>query len=1371
MYANPRLKPAGLALAILALLVGPALLPLSAPVAAEDGPYLLTAEGIDDLRRLWGMRDDGREYNVVIDGHGTGLAPPSEEDYEALVGRLTIGAPEPLPMAPSSVDLSDDPWFPPVGNQGSQGSCAAWATAYYCYGYQEARDQGWTDVKTNPAHRISPAWAYNMVCGGVDRGSWMTEIGEVMRDWGVATMATMPYNAADFTTWGGEAAFREAPLHRVDEVVALTYQGDATIEQLKNLLASGIPVTFTITASNIRSFSGNYILSSAEYQTSTPDHAQTLVGYDDSMSEGGEMGAFKVVNSWGTSSGDKGFYWLTYDAIKEMGAAGRLNAVYVTDRPSYEPSTVAVWHFDSAPRQSARITMGAGDPSSPQATKRPAYETGSSASSVSMPNFMLLDITELASSGPSSRPFYLNINGAGTLSALRLEHYSSGYEPGRPTQVSDVTPSTSLPGTASCSLAWYEASTLDAAVDALGLGLTTGGTAGWTAVGFERSFGSTSAQSGDIASGTSWMRASLVGPTTLSFNWKIEAMGYGDYLTMSIDGTEVLRISGTTGWRTESVEVPGGVHEVTWTYHRSGHGGGSGFVDRVQSGDRSLRADNNDELTALAQMMGWTGSGLSAGDPIVAAGLPLSLSEEGDGLYLGNTTLHFTLRDSSVDGAKGGAGIHLYKAANVRIEGNDLSGNELALLIEECFDITVAGNVFSDNGAAVVASASWVDLTSNELRANGLGLDLAGVDGIVAGNLFEDNIGLAIRADSTALTVTGNAFLRNNGIAGANDGRAQAADLAGAAWHRDGQGNHWSDWTVDADGDGLADSPYSLGGAADAFPFAAVASPPATSLEADADAIVLTWSEPAFLSGRTVVRYEVELTTASGTTVQQVGAGVRSLTDEDPVGGRSYTYRVRAVVDLGAGAWSAPRTVVLDDLVAPSLTILSPGQGGWVGTSTVRVAWSGSDEGSGLDHYEVRMDGGPWQAVGVSSQHSFSGVVSGSHTVQVRAYDRQGNMAEASVAFSVDITAPTVEILSPSAGVVGSSTVTITASVWDQGSGPQSSIVRVDGNLLGTFDGTTISTQVELADGPHTVTVTSRDAAGNAAVQSVSFVVDTAAPSLTILAPVEGTTASNDLNVTCSFSDLAGPAWAEVRLDGGEWFNISATGSHRFTGLADGTHVVEARAWDQSGKVVERSVTFTIDTSLPTVSLEQEDGMLRLRFSEEVDRQRTECNASFPFTARWEGGVLVILPDQPLERGTQYQLVVRSADLEGRPFSQALTFVVGNAGWVTGTVVGPDGAPLVGAFVVFDDGTAVATAADGSFTALVEGGPRTFTVERDGTSYGPYDIVVVPGMTVEWGLQRLGAPAPGADLALLAVLAVGTAAVLVALLVVLRRRA
>jgi hypothetical protein len=182
-----------------------------------EGYHLITSMEVEALKKVLGVHDPARNYNVLVDGHGTGYAPPTEQDYAAMVGKLVVRSDAPVTASEPRWDLSDDPCFPSVGDQGSVGSCSAWALAYYCYGFLEAKDNGWTDASEGACgHLISPSWAYNKVNGGTDGGSWLGDVGSVLCTWGGATLATMPYDGRGYITssyldWGGEDAFREAP--------------------------------------------------------------------------------------------------------------------------------------------------------------------------------------------------------------------------------------------------------------------------------------------------------------------------------------------------------------------------------------------------------------------------------------------------------------------------------------------------------------------------------------------------------------------------------------------------------------------------------------------------------------------------------------------------------------------------------------------------------------------------------------------------------------------------------------------------------------------------------------------------------------------------------------------------------------------------------------------------------------------------------------------------------------------------------------------------------------------------------------------------------------------------------------------------------
>jgi hypothetical protein len=265
----------------------------------------------------------------------------------------------------------------------------------------------------------------------------MTTNAQIMVDWGCATMSTMAYDDTDFYSWGNEPAWREAPYHRALDYYLIDFNEvdpDITIDAIKSLISSETPVTFAFDANeyNAGFLDGNYILSSAEYDSLTYNHAQCIVGFDDTTTDDGDIGAFKVVNSWGTSFGDNGYYWITYECIKEIGYAigdFALHLCVVTDRLDYQPDLIATWEFSPGPnRMQNIITLGVGSYDSPLDNKTPWYAYDDS---YMFPDFMTLDISEFKPyyDLDNNILFYLDVGTSsitGTISSFLIEKYVGG---------------------------------------------------------------------------------------------------------------------------------------------------------------------------------------------------------------------------------------------------------------------------------------------------------------------------------------------------------------------------------------------------------------------------------------------------------------------------------------------------------------------------------------------------------------------------------------------------------------------------------------------------------------------------------------------------------------------------------------------------------------------------------------------------------------------------------------------------------------------------------------------------------------------------------------------------------------------------------
>jgi C1A family cysteine protease len=395
----------------------------------------ITAKDVEEMKQGIDTQPQSSrsESNVIIDGHGTGYNV-NLEDLESLVGKVSLleVIPEDGQKYRATADISTEIYFPTVGDQGSQGSCSAWANAYYAYGYLEAKDYGWDASSGNPDYLLSPAWAYNIVAA-YDYGSIPYEVAQVLLDWGVPTLSAMPYDDSDVDSWGNETAWRQASYHRPLNYTLITYTGPATIDLMKSLITAGTPVTIGIDAyqfsNGLDQVAMDFILSSDEYNSDSLNHAQCLVGFDDAITEGSDVGAFRVVNSWGDTWMDNGYYWLTYDAFAEFAGLGGQVIMYIEDRIDYNPDIIATWEFSSAPtRMDDIVTLGVGPHDSPFDTITPSYDGDTNNL---FPDFMALDISDFYSYYNIDNDvfFFLEIGPSdttGTISSFKLERYLGG---------------------------------------------------------------------------------------------------------------------------------------------------------------------------------------------------------------------------------------------------------------------------------------------------------------------------------------------------------------------------------------------------------------------------------------------------------------------------------------------------------------------------------------------------------------------------------------------------------------------------------------------------------------------------------------------------------------------------------------------------------------------------------------------------------------------------------------------------------------------------------------------------------------------------------------------------------------------------------
>jgi hypothetical protein len=395
-----------------------------------------THEDIEQLKELMGVYDPSVNYNVIIDGHGTGLQPPTEEEWDAMVGNLTIVDEIRTPTAPPAVDNAATNWFPPIGNQDGEGSCVTWAVGYYMKTFQEAKEHNWDLSGVSwtggyygqpSAERdkiMSPDFIYHQINNGVDHGSSFGDAINLVCHIGASSWQTMPYSPSDHVSWPSEAAWREAPLYRGDggyHYASVT----SGVGTLKNWLADGNLAVIVVAAGEYSKLDANDLWTVDTYSGTGLNHANTIVGYDDTFgpyTEQGQQryGAFKVANSWGLGfTGDHnhdGFYWISYEAMRQ-----RVKGFYFYyDKIDYDPEAVAVFQMTHMKRSECTIAAGKGSTSTPTQTKYFApYWSGGIYPFPGNP--IVLDITEF---DPINEDVFLSVYDGGTSTIGTLNSFS-----------------------------------------------------------------------------------------------------------------------------------------------------------------------------------------------------------------------------------------------------------------------------------------------------------------------------------------------------------------------------------------------------------------------------------------------------------------------------------------------------------------------------------------------------------------------------------------------------------------------------------------------------------------------------------------------------------------------------------------------------------------------------------------------------------------------------------------------------------------------------------------------------------------------------------------------------------------------------------
>jgi hypothetical protein len=381
-----------------------------------------------------------------------------------------------------------------------------------------------------------------------------------------------------------------------------------------------------------------------------------------------------------------------------------------------------------------------------------------------------------------------------------------------------------------------------------------------------------------------------------------------------------------------------------------------------------------------------------------------------------------------------------------------------------------------------------------------------------------------------------------------------------------------------------------------------------------------------------------------------------------PTSAGTFGVTVFVSDDLGTSSRTFTWTVQPaggNDVAPPALAITSHSSGQTVSTSSITLAGTASDSGSGGSGVTgVTVNGAAATGGSATGSNSASWsrsvtLATGANTFTVVATDGAGNARSATITInrsSPDTTAPTLSITSHSSGqTVSTATITLAGTASDSGSGGNGiTSVTVNGAAAtgGSASGSNTanwSRGITLATGANTVTVVATDGAGIARSATITInrpSPDTTAPTLSISSHSAGQTVSTatiTLAGTASDNGAGGSGITSVTVNGSAASGGSASGNNaanwsRSITLASGANVVTVVATDGAGNARTTPITLVGPTSNVALSVSITPNLSSPRTSgTPVTFTAAGAGGTAPHSFKWwvqkDGGAWVMVQD------------------------------------------------------------------------------------------------------------------------------------------------
>ncbi len=224
-------------------------------------------------------------------------------------------------------------YCPTPRDQGSTGTCTAWASAYAGRTILMAQRRNWNGFQSVTPYAYSPSYVYNQIRLTPDctKGTYIVDAMHLLKMKGVTQLDQFGFECARTATLTDHLKARDNVI--LDYKRLFPYTGgvkSAVLPSVKKSLSENKPVIISIKCfGSWDQAKGVWIPSASLNDVDKGYHAVTVVGYDDQM----YGGAVEIMNSWGAKWCNNGFMWMRYADFEKY----CVEAFEMSDHPAAAP--------------------------------------------------------------------------------------------------------------------------------------------------------------------------------------------------------------------------------------------------------------------------------------------------------------------------------------------------------------------------------------------------------------------------------------------------------------------------------------------------------------------------------------------------------------------------------------------------------------------------------------------------------------------------------------------------------------------------------------------------------------------------------------------------------------------------------------------------------------------------------------------------------------------------------------------------------------------------------------------------------------------------------------------------------------------------